>query len=129
MARGVALRLAFAIGGVALWYSACLCMPLPACADSGPALTTLNQRLADIATTGDPGNRAGSTLAARSPIAASPPRKSGTPFRIFPGLVDRFNKVERLMHLKSADGNFDANLWGAFAGGRGMSIRYHVIVR
>ncbi len=129
MARSDAVRLALASGGLALCCLACLGVPQAAFAEDAQTLTALNQQLTDIAATRDPGNRVDSAATARASIAVPAPQKASRPFRLFPGLVARFNKVERLMHVKSADGNFDANLWGAFAGGRGMSIKYHVIVR
>jgi hypothetical protein len=128
VARSNAVRLALASGGLALWCLACLGVPQAAFAEDAQTLTALNQQLTDIAATRDPGKRAAAASTVKAWVAA-PPQKASRPFKPFPGLVDGFKKVERLMHVKSADGNFDANLWGAFAGGRGMSIKYHVIVR
>lgn len=128
MARSNAVRLTFAIGGLAAWCCAAA-TPLAAAADDAGALTALNQRLVDIASTNNPGNRAQPTSFGAAPRTPPTAQKPGKPFKPFPGLVDRFNQVDRFMHLRSADGNLDANLWGAFAGGRGMSVKYHIVLR
>jgi len=90
---------------------------------SDPSVMALNRQLASLA----------QSSAMRKPSAVARPGASASAFvpergkglSLSPailGIAAHFTKAERLLHFQSH--GLDANLWGAFNGGRGMKVQY-----
>ena len=119
-----------AVAAFAILTIACLrpAAAAPTSPIGDPNVNVVNRRLATLvaAPSRQQAVQAGTMLAPNRAVVLAPANAGS--FFLSPAVLSlaaRFSKAEHLLHFQGRNG-LDANLWGAFDGGKGIRIKYVV---